>query len=139
MRRLLLMVGTIVLVDTMFYAAITPLLPDYADRFDLSKTSAGLLTASYAAGTLLGSIPAGMLAARAGVKPTLLLGLALMSGASIAFAFAPSVAVLDLARFVQGLGAAASWAAAMAWLVAAAPASRRAEMIGTALGAAIFG
>jgi MFS family permease len=138
-RRLSLLVGAIVLVDTMFYAAITPLLPEYADRFDLTKTSAGILTASYAAGTLLGSIPAGLLAARAGVKPTLLLGLGLMGGASIAFAFAPSVAVLDAARFVQGLGGAASWAAALAWIVAAAPASRRAEMIGTALGAGIFG
>jgi MFS family permease len=133
------MVGAIVLVDTMFYAAITPLLPDYAERFDLSKTSAGILTAAYAAGTLLGSIPAGLLAARAGVKATLLLGLGLMSAASVAFAFAPSVVALDVARFVQGLGGAASWAAAMAWLVAAAPASRRGEMIGTALGAAIFG
>ena len=31
-RRLALLVGAIVLVDTMFYAAITPLLPDLADE-----------------------------------------------------------------------------------------------------------
>src|SRR5918912_1565863 len=30
MRRLLLLVGAIVLVDTMFFAALTPLLPHYA-------------------------------------------------------------------------------------------------------------
>jgi predicted MFS family arabinose efflux permease len=77
-RRLFLLVAAVVLVDTSFYAAISPLLPEYADKLDLSKTAAGVLTASYAAGTLVGSLPGGWLAARAGVKPTLLLGLALL-------------------------------------------------------------
>ena len=53
MRRLVVLVAAIVLVDTMFYGAITPLLPYYSHHFDLSKSSAGLLAASYAAGTLL--------------------------------------------------------------------------------------
>ena len=37
-RRLLFLVGAVVLVDTMFYAALTPLLPHYADELGLSKT-----------------------------------------------------------------------------------------------------
>ena len=57
MRRLLLLVGAIVFVDTMFFSAITPLLPHYAERFDLSKTSAGILSGSYAAGVLSLSLP----------------------------------------------------------------------------------
>jgi hypothetical protein len=36
-RRLALLVGAIVLVDTMFYAAITPLLPRLADELHLGK------------------------------------------------------------------------------------------------------
>ena len=59
MRRLVLLVAVVVLVDTMFYAAITPLLPHYASDLDLSKAAAGVLTAAYAAGTLLGSFPGG--------------------------------------------------------------------------------
>ena len=54
------------------------------------------------------------MAARVGVRPTVLAGLALMVVASIAFAFARSIVVLDVARFVQGVGGAASWAGAMA-------------------------
>jgi MFS family permease len=133
------MVAAIVLVDTMFYAAIAPLLPYYAHHFHLAKAQAGLLSASYAAGTLLGSIPAGWMAARAGVRATILTGLGLMIGSSVVFAFAQDIALLDTARFVQGVGGAGSWAAGLAWLILRAPASRRAELIGAALAAAIAG
>lgn len=133
------MVAAIVFVDTMFYAAIAPLLPYYAHHFHLAKSQAGVLAAAYAAGTLIGSIPAGSLAARLGVRATIITGLGLMVVASLAFAFAASVAVLDAARFVQGVGGAASWAAGMAWLIDRAPDNRRAEVIGGTLAAAIGG
>jgi MFS family permease len=138
-RRLVLLVGAIVLVDTMFYAAITPLLPTLVDELDLGKNGAGVLTGAYAAGTLLGSLPAGWLIARAGVKPTVLLGLMLMSAAGLAFAFGNTAGVLDAARFLQGIGGACSWAGGMAWVAEAAPRERRGELLGTTIGAAIFG
>jgi MFS family permease len=138
-RRLLLLVSAIVLVDTMFYAAITPLLPSYSEDLDLSKSAAGVLTAAYPAGTLLASLPSGWLAIRVGVKPTVLLGLALLSASSVMFGFAEDVVLLDAARFVQGVGGAASWAGGLAWLIAAGPPERRGELIGTAFGAAVFG
>ena len=59
MRRLVLLVSAVIMIDTAFYSAVAPLLPHYVDEFDLSKTSAGLLTASYAAGSLVGALPAG--------------------------------------------------------------------------------
>ncbi len=133
------MVAAIVLVDTMFYAAISPLLPYYAHHFHLAKSQSGVLTAAYAAGTLIGSLPAGWLAVRLGVRATIVTGLGLMVVASVAFAFGTSVVVLDAARFVQGVGGAASWAAGMAWLIARAPDNRRAEVIGGTLSAAIAG
>ena len=139
MRRLLLLASAIVFVDTAFYAAITPLLPHFEDEFGLSKSAAGVLVAAYPAGTLVGAIPGGYLAAKAGVRATVLLGLGLMVVSSIAFAFADSIAVLDTARFVQGVGGAASWAGAMAWVASAAPRERRGEMIGTTMGAAVAG
>ena len=139
MRRLVLLVGAIVLVDTMFYAAITPLLPKLADDLDLGKNGAGVLTGAYAAGTLLGSLPAGWLIARTGVKPTVLVGLTLMSASCLVFAFGATIAVLDAARFLQGVGGAFSWAGGMAWVAAEAPRERRGAMLGSAMGFAIFG
>ena len=139
MRRLLLLACAIVFVDTTFYAAMTPLLPHFEEEFDLSKTGAGVLAAAYPAGTFLGALPFGYLAAKWGVRATALFGLLLMSAASFAFAFADTIVMLDAARFVQGLAGAASWAGAMAWVAGAAPRERRGEMIGTAMGAAIAG
>jgi MFS family permease len=134
-----MLVAAVVLVDTAFYAAISPLLPHYQSELGLSKAAAGILTGSYAAGTLVGSIPAGWLAGRVGVKPTLLAGLATMSVTSVVFGFGEHVELLDAARFLQGVGGAFSWAAGLAWLVSAAPADRRGELIGSAIAAAIVG
>ena len=47
--------------------------------------------------------------------------------------------MLDVARFVQGVGGAASWAGAFGWLIGAAPRERRGELIGPAMAAAIVG
>jgi MFS family permease len=63
MRRLLVIASTMVLFDVAFYSAIAPLLPDYVDELGLSKAGAGILSAAYAAGTLVASLPAGLLAA----------------------------------------------------------------------------
>ena len=129
-RRLLLLASAIVFVDTTFYAAITPLLPGFEEEYGLGKSGAGVLAAAYPAGTFLGALPGGYLAARAGVRATVLLGLGLMSVSSVAFAFGDSILVLDIARFAQGVGGAASWAGAMAWVAtrrAARPARRDAR------------
>jgi MFS family permease len=138
-RRLLLLVGAVIFVDTMFFAALTPLLPGYADDLDLSKAGVGILAAAYPAGAFAGGIPGGVAAARFGVKPTVVTGLLLMVATTAAFGFAENIVVLDLARFVQGFASALTWTAALAWLVSRAPAERRGLLIGTAMSAAIVG
>lgn len=139
MRRFLLLVSCVVVVDTSLYSALTPLLPQYADRFDLSRTGAGVLLACYGAGVLLAALPTGVWASRFGPKNVVLAGLAVIALSSFAFAFADSAWTLGAARFAQGLGSAATWAGSLAWLVATLPAERRGQTIGTAMGAAVFG
>jgi len=112
LRLLFLVASAVVFVDTMFYAAVVPLLPTLTRELHLSKASAGVLTAGYAAGTLVGSIPGGMLAARAGPRTTIYVGLFLMGSSSLAFGFLNDITGLDAARFVQGSAAPARGRAA---------------------------
>ncbi|HEY5873631.1 MAG TPA: MFS transporter, partial [Gaiellaceae bacterium] len=139
MRRLLALVSAIIFVDALLFTALTPLIPVYADEYDLSKAEAGLLVGAYGAGALLGGIPGGLAASRFGPKRAVIGGLILLSVSSFAFAAADSALTLGGARFVQGIASTATWAGALAWISATAPRERRGEAIGTAFGAAIFG
>lgn len=137
--RLLGFVCAIVLVDTVFFSALTPLLPHYTRAAGLSKAAAGVLVGAYPAGTLVGALPGGLLVARIGDRLVAVLGLALMSTSTLVFGWTSVPAALDLARFAQGIAGACTWAAALAWLAVAAPEERRGELLGTALGAAVVG
>jgi MFS family permease len=138
-RRLLILVSVLVLVDTMLYAALTPLLPHFARELHLSKAGAGSLVGAYAAGALIGGLPGGRAAARLGPRRAVLVGLALMGLASVGFAFANGFAELVSARVIQGTGSAFTWSGAFAWLMNSAPQGQRGALIGRAMGAAVFG
>jgi MFS family permease len=128
-----------VFFDVVFFSAIAPLLPDYVSDLGLSKAQAGVLSASYAAGTLAFSLPAGLIAASFGPRRTVIVGLLLLGVASVAFGFAKEFLLLDAARFAQGGAGALIWSGALTWLISASPPERRGSVIGTALGTAVAG
>src|ERR1044072_7292120 len=91
MRRIIAITGTIVFLDAMLFGAIIPLLPHFADQYDLSKLEAGLLLGAYGGrrarggepraragggllrgacgrGALVGGIPGGLLVSRVGPR-----------------------------------------------------------------------
>ncbi|MDX6610292.1 MAG: hypothetical protein QOF85_2217 [Solirubrobacterales bacterium] len=128
-----------VFFDVVFFSAIAPLLPDYVAELGLSKAQAGVLSASYAAGTLAFSLPAGLLAASFGPRRTVIVGLLLLGVSSVAFGFAKGFLLLDAARFIQGGAGALIWSGALTWLISVSPPERRGSVIGTALGTAVAG
>ncbi len=123
----------------MLFTALTPLVPGYADEFELSKVGAGLLVAAFGAGALLGGIPGGIVAARFGPKHAVVGGLLLLAAASLAFALADGAVALGVARFVQGLSSTVTWAGALAWVSATTSRERRGEALGFAFGVAVAG
>jgi MFS family permease len=138
-RALMAFVCVLVLVDTVFFTALTPLLPHYVHNLGLSKAAVGLLVAAYPLGTLVGALPSGVLTTRLGYRPAVVLGLCLMSAATFVFGFGRSIQLLDAARFAQGLGGSCIWGGGMAWLAAGTPPERRGRALGLALGVSVAG
>jgi MFS family permease len=139
MRRLLLLASAMVFLDVAFYAAIAPLLPTYVDELGLSKSAAGILSASYAAGTLVGAMPAGYVASRVGPRRAVIVGLLLLGCSSLVFGLVHHIVLLDAARFIQGCAGSLIWSGALVWLITTAPEEKRGSVIGTALGTAVAG
>lgn len=138
-RRLVALACIIVLVDTIFYAALVPLVPYYSEELGLSKSAVGILSGAYGAGVLFGAAPGGYLASRAGVRSAALVGLSLLCVATLVFGFAATEPVLVGARFLAGFGSSLSWVAAMTWIVLAAPDEKRGELLGVMVSFAVFG
>ena len=92
MRRLLPFVCVVIVVDTMLYAALTPLLPHFRREFDLSKGGVGVLAAGFAIGVLLAAVPGGIVTSRFGARVAVIGGLTLVTLASVGVAFADSLA-----------------------------------------------
>jgi len=138
-RRLTLLAGAVVFFDTLFFAALTPLLPHYAHELGLGKTGAGVLSGAYPAGAFVGAVPSGIVAARAGAKRTVLVGLTIVAVCTVAFGLGDRAWLLDTARFLQGGASAFSWTGAFSWLLAATAVERRGAAIGSAFATAVAG
>ena len=139
MRRLLFLTSAVVFFDTLFFAALTPLLPHYVHELHMGKTGAGVLAAAYPAGALVGALPSGIVAGRTGLKRSVIVGLTLVAVCTVLFGFADRPWELDLTRFMQGIASAFSWTGALGWLVSEAPPERRGRLIGQAFAAAVGG
>lgn len=135
----MILASAMIFIDVAFFAAIAPLLPEYVDHLGLTKAEAGILSAAYAAGTLLGSLPAGFGASRMGPRKTVIYGLILLGLASLVFGFGDQILLLDAARFIQGIAGALIWSGALTWLITTAPEEKRGSIIGSALGTAVAG
>jgi MFS family permease len=139
LKRLVVVVCLVQVADLLLVGVLAPLLPYYADRFGFGPAESGRIVAAFAIGAMLSAIPAGMLCSRIGVKPTVVAGLVLMAGTSLAFGFADSTVGLQGARFGQGVASSLAWTGAIAWLAGAAPSDRRGALFGLTFGVAITG
>jgi MFS family permease len=83
---------------------ISPLSPSLVDGFGLTRLQVAFIVPSIYLGGLLFSLPAGRLADRLGVRPTLLGGLALGAAGLLAGAVSPGFAVFLFCLFLAGTG-----------------------------------
>jgi predicted MFS family arabinose efflux permease len=136
---LLALVCSLELVDLSLITAITPLLPEYAERLDLTTAETGRIVAAFGFGNVLAALPAAVLCCRIGAKPVALAGLLVMAGGSVGLALADSLLELEAARFVQGAASSTAWGAGIAWLATATPPGRRGRVLGISGAFAVAG
>jgi predicted MFS family arabinose efflux permease len=137
-RSLLVFACAVAILDSIFIAALAPLLPFYTRELDIGSGEAGMLAASYSVGLLVGALPAGILGVRFGQRDTLVGALAVLAVTSVVFGLADSFAVLLVARSLEGVASAFAWTAMLGWLVALSG-ERHAQLFGVVFGAAFAG
>ncbi|NNC23283.1 MFS transporter [Salinisphaera sp. USBA-960] len=140
MRNLLIILCcAVVLVDTIFFAALAPLLPHYEQSLDVSRFALGVLNGAYGAGAIAGAVPAAWLTARIGVRPVTWVGLVILALTSVLFGVSNNAWDLIILRFSGGIGSTCSWIAVFTWVITAASDEYRGQVIGTLISAAVAG
>jgi MFS transporter, DHA1 family, solute carrier family 18 (vesicular amine transporter), member 1/2 len=107
-------------IDLLLYSLVVPFLPSEAEHLGASPVVTGVLFAMYAVG-LFGVTPlAAWLTDRAGPRRTLLWGMVALAGATLLFAFSPTLSLglpgLFVARTAQGAASTITWTAGLAVL-----------------------
>ncbi|MBO0729769.1 MAG: MFS transporter, partial [Acidimicrobiaceae bacterium] len=125
---------TTVAIDLIGFGMVLPILPLYAKRFGASSLDAALLVAAFSGASFLCSPLWGRLSDRVGRKPVLLISLAGTAVGSLLTGLAGGLAVLMVARLIDGASG-ASVSVAQAAAADLAPPEKRARLFGY-LGAA---
>jgi len=105
-------------------------LPTLGRTFEAAPATAMAVVSTYQLALLIGLLPCAQIAERVGQRNVFVGGLIAFTLASVGCAAAPSIAVLIVFRFVEGLGAAAIMSLGIALLRAALGTDRLAAIIG---------
>lgn len=113
-RRVSLIGAMIVALGPVSMALYTPAMPEIVAVFGSSEAAVKMTLSLYFAGFAVAQLVCGPLSDGFGRRPVLLAFLAIYTAASLMALFAPTIELLILARFSQGVGAAAGVAIARA-------------------------
>ena len=107
------------------FGLITPVLPQFAQSFDVGVTAASVIVSAFAFFRLLFAPAGGSLVARLGERPVYIVGLVIVALSTGASAFAQTYWQLLIFRSLGGIGSTMFTVSAMALLVRLAPPSIR--------------
>ena len=85
---------------------VSPILPTYAENFQVSYTLVGFVVSAFAITRMLLDMPAGLLSRRYDKKKIMIAGLLLISVSSVLAGFAQDYITLVIARMIEGAGSA---------------------------------
>jgi MFS family permease len=85
---------------------VSPILPNYAESFQVSYTLVGFVVSSFAVTRMIFDVPAGLLSNKFEKRRIMISGLLLISTSSILAGFATNYITLVIARMLEGAGSA---------------------------------
>ncbi|MGV0795205.1 multidrug effflux MFS transporter [Mycolicibacterium sp. XJ1819] len=112
--RMIVLLGLLVALGPLTIDMYLPALPGIADELGVSSSVAQLTLTGTLVGLALGQLVVGPLSDSLGRRRPLMAGIVLHMLASLMCLFAPNIAVLGVARGLQGMGAAAAMVVAIA-------------------------
>jgi DHA1 family bicyclomycin/chloramphenicol resistance-like MFS transporter len=112
--RMITILGALVALGPLTIDMYLPALPKIADDLSVSSSVAQLTLTGTLAGLALGQLIVGPLSDSLGRRRPMMAGIVLHMFASVLCLFAPNIAVLGVARGLQGMGAAAAMVVAIA-------------------------
>ena len=125
MRRAVLPIYALFLLETLTWIAMVPLAPTYADEFGLSGVETGAILAAASLAALVAALPLGVLADRFGAREVTLVSAGLFTLATLGQGLADDFWPLLLARAAFGAAFGALWGAGASWLSNSLPDERR--------------
>ena len=118
---------------------VSPILPSYAESFQVSYTLVGFVISSFAVARMILDIPAGLLSRRHDKKNIMILGLALLYVSSIMAGLASDYITLVIARMIEGAGSACYVTAATVFLAQISGKEKRGQWMSLYSGMLLLG
>ncbi len=118
--RVVVLVYIALFVGELSWSGVTPLIPSYVEKYDLTAFEGGLVLSIASLGILIASLPASAITQRVNPRTLTLISMAVIALAGFAMAVAPGYWFIIGARLVFGLGFGTMWVATIAWLADAA-------------------
>lgn len=121
------------------FGIIAPVLPQFAETFDVTTTQITLVVSAFAAFRLVFAPVSGILVEKFGARSTYLVGLLIVAASTGACAIAGSYYQLLAFRALGGIGSTMFTVSVMGLLAVYAPPAQRGRVMGLYAGAFIFG
>ena len=118
---------------------VSPILPTYAENFQVSYTLVGFVISSFAITRMILDMPAGLLSRRFDKKKIMIAGLLLISVSSVLAGFAPNYIILVIARMIEGAGSALYVTTATVFLAQISGEEKRGQWMSLYMGLLLLG
>ena len=118
---------------------VSPILPTYAESFQVSYTLVGFVVSSFAVTRMVLDMPAGLLSRRFDKKKIMISGLVLLSVSSVLAGLAPNYITLVIARMIEGAGSALYVTTATVFLAQISGEEKRGQWMSLYMGMLLLG